>query len=616
MQKRIIFFVVAGMLVMQVSLGLISHFIADDIIRTSMQGRLHLTDIIGKNIDYILQSNLTRLQDISLTGSVDFEDGEWEKEKDALKIAYEYSIFTDGVFLLDVLGNVVMRYPHKSGAGINLLGIPYVSKTMSGRRPVISDVYRVSPTGRQVIFALVPLKNRDGEIIGVAGGEINPANYMFTRIIKATPAGEDTCIELIDSHGTIISSNDPKRILTSADHNEYLGNLIARKEFTVGRCHRCHSEGAREDGRTEDILAFAPLSVAPWGIAVREPQSIVFSNSRKLNKILGVLGVFFIITAAGLAVGLSRSIVRPIQSLMGAARRIGRGELEEPVRVSSKDEVGTLALSFEKMRVRLKESLDRLREHSDELEKRVAQRTKELMKRRKQLSTLFHKAIGAQEEERKRIARDLHDETSQTIAALGMSLEIAHIALRENRLTPEMIHEQMDKVEQLLDGIGRLIQDLRPPVLDDLGLEAAVRWMLDSHLVERGIKYTLMSSEEFERGGGGNGVFMDETNQLAVFRIIQEAVINICKHSSASNVYVSLSSTDSRVLVEIEDDGVGFDVETVFKGSHAGMDGGYGLLGMRERVELLDGALDVTSGHLRSGGGTHIMISIPLKSLR
>jgi signal transduction histidine kinase len=609
MRRKIIFLVVVSMLIILTSLGVISTLSVNDSIERSLDSHLTLAKILSRNIDYILEKNLTRLHDISLSGQIDLNDEDWEPEKKALKTAYEYSIFTDSIFLLDEQGNVILTYPHKESAMVNLLGIPYVGRALSGQKPVVSDVYTMEPTKKKVILALVPLKDREGNLIGVVGGEIDPANYMFSRIIKSTAAGTDT-IEIIDSHGVVISSNDARRILTHTDHNRFLGNLINEKRSTVSTCHRCHQAEGSSKPMTKDMLAFAPLSVAPWGVSVREPQDLALAPSTNLKKVFFVLSLIYIVTAVMLSIGLSRSIVSPIKSLIRATHRLGRGDLSEPVEVSSRDEIGALARSFDTMRARLAEFNNRLQKYNVELEQRVLDRTRELVRGKKQLALLLDEVIRAQEDERKRIARELHDETSQSIAAIGMSIEIASIALEEKKLTPGMLQELRHRVSQLLDDMNMLIQDLRPPVLDDLGLKSAIRWLLERHLAEKGIKYRLSASPEFETLGMGDGLIKEQA-ELTLFRVIQEAVINISKHADASNVEVSLSLKDSHMFMEVIDDGVGFDVRKVMdEGSE---DGGYGLLGINERVGLLEGTLNI---HSRPGEGTRITLNIPLSSLQ
>ena len=598
MRRRITFSVILGIFTILFSLGIISYLSVHDSIQRSLTNRLTLANIIGKYFDYLLDSNVARLYDISISGKIDFGDNDWEPEKKALKAAYEYSIFTDRIFLMDLNGNVVMTYPHQEGGNINLLSIPYVSRTLAEMKPVISDVYTIEPTQRKVIFAFVPLKNKDGKTIGVAGGEINPTNYLFTQIIKSIPVGANTNIELVDSHGTIIASNDPSRVLTCSDHNKYLGNLIAKKKSSVGTCHRCHTEEAQKT-RTKDMLAFAPLNAAPWGISVREPQEIVFSPATKLKKGFFILTFISVATALLLGVGLSRGIVKPIQSLINATVKISRGNLSDPITVSSKDEIGILAQSFDAMRLKLSESLESIQKHNVELEHRVLERTQQIRQSRQKVEGLLKQIISSQEEERKRIARGLHDEILQDLSAFLIKLEIC-------RLYPEQI--SLGKIDEMkgiaiktLDGLHNVIQNLRPSVLDDLGLGAAVKWLLDNHLGEKGIRFFLTVDAQTDKR-------FNPRAEITLFRIIQEAVINISRHSGAENVFVMLRAKDDLVLVEIEDDGEGFDVHSVLRYT-ADSGRGLGLMGMKERASLLDGKLEICSS---VGRGTQLSLRVPI----
>lgn len=600
MRRRITLSVIFGIFPILIGLGVVSYLSVNDSIQRSLANRLTMADIIGKYFDYILETNLARLYDISISGRIDFEDNDWEPEKKALKAAYEYSIFTDRIFLMDLYGNVVITYPHQEGGKVNLLSIPYVSRTIAEKKPIISDVYTIDPTRRKVIFAFVPLKNKVGKLIGVAGGEINPTNYTFTQIIKSFPSGTSTDIELVDSHGTIIASDDPKRILTSSDHNKFLGNLIAAKKSTVGTCHRCHSEKASDGGKTNDMLAFVPLSTAPWGVSVREPQEIVFAPSTKLKKGFFILSLISVVTALLLGIGLSRGIVRPIQSLINATRKIGKGNLSEPIKVSSRDEIGTLALSFDDMRIKLYESIESIHRHNIELENRVLERTRQIRQSREKVETLLKKLISSQEDERKRIARELHDDILQDVSASLIKLDICK--MHPEKISVEKIEEMRMIALKTIDGIHNVIQNLRPTILDDLGLEAGIKWLLDKHLGEKGINHYLTIDAEPNRRFAP-GV------EIALFRILQEAIINISRHSEAGNVFVIMKTEKDSVVVDIDDDGEGFDVPSVLRHTTDG-GRGLGILGMKERASLLDGKVTVCSS---PGSGTKVSLKIPLK---
>lgn len=615
MQKKIIISTLLSVVIILLSLGIISTLSINESIRHSLTERTELAGILASYTDYRLENNLTRLYDISLSGAVDLNDNDWEGEDSSLRTAYQYSIFTDGIFLLDLQGNIIHSYP----PGLtkrNLMGVPYVKACIKEDKAVISNIYTEENTNRKVIFVLVPLKDKRGRAIGAVGGEINPTNYILTNLIRAIPTRGDTIIELVDSYGVVIASNNPVRIFACSDRNKILGNLIATKQKSVMKCHRCH-EGEQspvggEREKTIDMLAFAPLTEAPWGITVREGEARVFAPSSQLKRKFLILGLISIGSALIFAIGVSKSIVNPIKSLTMASKKIADGNLRDPVRVMSRDEIGALGMSFETMRQRLSDSLDKIQRYNVQLEERVLERTKELQQSRRRLSKLLHELISAQEDERKRIARELHDETSQSIAALGMSIEIAGIALKENALTPEKIYELRGKVSQLLEGISRLIQDLRPPVLDDLGLESGVRWLLERHFAAKGVAYRLVTSKEFEDLINSEETALDDKTIFRLFRIIQEAIINISKHANAKNVTVSLLYGGSAMRVTITDDGVGFDVQTVFREADMGTNAGYGLIGLKERVALLDGTVDIASS---PGKGTEISIILPRSSL-
>jgi signal transduction histidine kinase len=605
MQKRILLLVVVCIVIVLVSIGVVSQMSVDQSIQHSLDTHLMLATFISTNIDSILERNITRLNDISTLGLIDLEDGNWDYERKALAFAYEYSIFTDGLFMTDLDGNVVTTYPHREGGYVNLLSLSSVVEALTKQRTVVSDIYTFPNTDRRVIFVLVPLKNLSGETMGLVGGEINPTNYLFSTSLKSISRDGRMLIEMVDSHGTVISSNHPERMLTHADHNKFLSDLIRDRRNFVGTCHRCHTDTGTGQSREADMLSFASLSFAPWGISVRDPQSVVFAPSTSLKKSFLVISLILIAASVLLAIGLSKSIVKPLRTLTAATKKIAGGDLSEPIAVPRHDETGVLAKSFDIMREKLAESLESISSYNLELEHRVEERTREIEERKQQLATLLDEGMRSQEEERRRISRELHDETSQTLAALGMALDIAMMALREGALTEEMLGEIRTRLTGLVDGIHRIIQDLRPPVLDDLGLESAVNWLCERHLAGQGIDYSL-SAESLSY------VPIDKRSELRLFRVFQEAIMNIVRHSEASYACLNTTLTRSALVVTIVDTGVGFNVREALGSTGKKGLTGYGLLGMGERVKQLRGDIVVDS---YLGEGTHISINIPRENL-
>jgi signal transduction histidine kinase len=598
MQKRIFISVFISILIMLASLGLISYLRVHESIRRSFEERLATTEMIASYIDHMIETNLTRLYDISLSGKIDFMDGDWRPERAALRDAYEYSIFTDGIFLLDRYGNVVQMYPYRESGMVNLLSIPAVSKALSEMKPVISGMYTMEPIKKKIIFALVPLKDRNGEVVGAAGGEINPTHHLIAELIASTSLKKNTIVELVDSQGVIIASNNPGRVLTCSDHNRFLSTLIGKKKSSVGACHRCHGGERHDEEKTKDILAFAPLSLAPWGVSMREPEEAVFSPSTRLKKGFSILALVSLATAFVLALGLSRSIVRPVRMLIEAARRIGSGNLSEPIKIQSRDEIGTLARSFDDTRVKLAESLASIQRYNVDLEMRVYERTKQLEEKQLANKTLLKKVITSQEAERRRIARELHDESLQALSALLMGIELC--GLHPERITREKVSAMSDIVTRIINEMNNLVQNLRPTVLDDLGFEASIAWILDRNLKDKGITCRLNMDDL-------SGRQFTQEFQITLFRIVQEASMNIARHSKAQNVFVHMKNNDRQFMMSIEDDGDGFDTVSALRNTLSGR--GLGILGMKERAALLNGNLTVCSA---PGAGTLLLLRIPL----
>jgi len=611
MQKRITLLVVLSMLIIFVGLGVVSYLSVRHSIKSSLDARLTLAEIISEYFDYVIESNLTRLYDLSITGKFDLRDNDTDPELGAMRRAYEYSIFTDGIFVLDHRGTLILGYPYREETGLSFLNVPYVQRALEEGKPVISEVYTGEITGKKLIYALVPLKDKDGATIGLAGGEIDPTNYAFSRIIQAIPLQPSRLIELIDSHGIVIASNDAHRILTRTDHNEFLGNLIHQRKSIVGTCHRCHEAGGRAEDRSEDTLAFAPLSLAPWGVAVREPREIVFAPATDLKKWFAILGVISLATALLLSVGLSLSIVRPLQELGRASQRIGEGHLSQPVVVESAGELGSLARSIDEMRVRLADSLQRIQRQNSVLEQRVADRTRDLAKSHEKLSQLLKRVITAEEGERKRVARELHDDTSQALNAILMSIDTVRLSLSADDPLVERLAAMREHCLTTLHGLHQVIRDLRPPVLDDLGLASAIRWVLESRLRERGIDYNLLVETSWRDAAAHSDLGLERADvELLLFRVIQEAVTNIVKHAQATLVKVTLCLEGAHVVLRVHDDGIGFDPDSLAAdaGDRAAV-GGYGILGMQERVALLDGKMTIRSD---PGEGTEITVAVPI----
>ena len=215
---------------------------------------------------------------------------------------------------------------------------------------------------------------------------------------------------------------------------------------------------------------------------------------------------------------------------------------------------------------------------------------------------LFRRVVAAQESERQRIARDLHDETGQSLTAIGMGLRgLADEISPRNQTQRDILGQLQSLASDSLRELQRIISDLRPAHLDDLGLSATLRWYTN--------RLQEMSNLNIKVDISGEEHLLDEAARIAIFRIIQEALNNIIKHSRATSVTVNLAYTEESARILVRDNGVGFDMDTVK--NRAGRIS-LGLSGMGERAALLGGTVEV---HSRPNYGTEVEAVIPYKAV-
>ena len=224
-------------------------------------------------------------------------------------------------------------------------------------------------------------------------------------------------------------------------------------------------------------------------------------------------------------------------------------------------------------------------------------RLEEARRRESVAGELLHRVVVAQEAERQRIARELHDETGQSLTALGLGLRSVASILHQN---PDKASSNLRQLEGMvtrtLDELQRLISDLRPSHLDDLGLPAALRWYANDMQIRSNIKVNMEITGDQRK--------LPSEVKTTIFRVTQEALNNVIKHAHARNVNVRLCFDPDIVSLLVEDDGIGFDVNVITNPKRPS----WGLLGMEERATLLGGNLEICT---QPGQGTQVKIAIP-----
>lgn len=235
----------------------------------------------------------------------------------------------------------------------------------------------------------------------------------------------------------------------------------------------------------------------------------------------------------------------------------------------------------------LRASNQELSEVRDNLEKRVQERTAELAAANEDLRQLSARLLYVQDEERRRLARELHDSIGQLLAAIGMNIGI--VRSQSDKLDARgarAVSENAQLVEQVSREIRTISHLLHPPLLEIAGLASALRWYIDGFSERSKIKVDIEIPEDFER--------LPNETELAIFRIVQECLTNIHRHSESETAAVFISQESSRLIVQVEDHGKGMPKEKQRELTESNRSGvGFG--GMRERVRQLGGTLEVKS---------------------
>ncbi len=599
MQKKLIIAVLLNVIVISATLGIFSYFAVHESIKRSLQSRLALARIISNYVEVFLNNNLYRLKDISLSGKVDLKDHDWRPEKRMLETVYKYSLFTEGVFLLDKHGNELLTYPPHVDYFSNLTYITYVNQVLQTGKPVISNVYTIEPLRKKVIFMMMPLRDSEGRINGIAGGILGPTERFLNELLQSGKIESNSYIEIIDANEIVVASDNPSRVFQHHNHDSTLSKMIMECKDGILECRHgfSHPDAAK---RPVDRLAFVPLSVAKWGVIVGQAEKDIFAPAIGLEGKFLFLVLIFIGTSIIFSIGMSLSIVRPLRSLIASTNKISSGDLSTPVGDLGSDEILTLSKSFDEMRKKLAESLESIKNQNAELENRVAIRTKQIRESGHKIEHLLKKVISSQEDERRRIARGLHDTILQDTSAFLIKLDICRV--HPDLITVDKIDEMRKIALETIDNIHLVIKDLRPSILDDLGIVAAIKWLLDRHLGGKGVTYYLDIESPITKR-------LPPRVEITLFRILQESMINIARHANAESVFVTLDAGDNYLLIIVEDDGDGFDVEELMR--HPIENGrGLGIIGMKERASLIDGIFQIYSV---KGEGTRMCLQIPLK---
>ncbi|MDO8473212.1 MAG: histidine kinase [Dehalococcoidia bacterium] len=753
--KKIVVLAFAGSAVVVAGFAVLAIWSLQESSQRSLQERLVLATAAAESVD---QYNATVLQQLSgIGGAVEeaISRGDMTGAGLELKSGQALPGFPfKTLFIADASGIVLSTMP-RSAAGdtATLMKLAGISNVISLKKPFVSGVENSLLDGNRSIIYTVPVVKPDGSISMALSVEMDLRSSQIGAYISAIKLGKTGYAQVVDGNGDLIASTQPEQVFGNVDHGDRFVALIQAQKSVVRTCHNCHAPDSGAVTRRKDVLAFAPLSTASWGVAVRQAEDEALADTMKLRENMFILGVLALAVAFPGTIAIASRAVRPVMALTEASKRMAAGDLETSIPEMGEDEVGILAENLEYMRKSLSDShqeVERRRKEAESLydigleisslldtdrilgsvvgeartllssdvsllmiigeqgelysralsgdvteelknvslargqgfagavvekgyplssedyvndptfvhdniidavvsgealrshlgvplkigtqvlgsltvaRRQVRAYTKqesdlllrlgnqasiaisnanlfeEVRNKEELRGQLLEKAIAAQEEERKRIARELHDEPAQIFSALVMQLEAMANELPASEAS---VKKRLQRLQGLagnaLETIRKIMADLRPTALDDLGLIPAIRQYAEGKLGDIGVKVNVRVANMGER--------LPAHMETVIFRVLQEAVNNVYKHAAAKVVSIELRRDGNSVIVSVRDDGKGFDKARAAK---PGTADGLGLLGIEERVGLLGGIVSVKS---KMGKGTELRIEVPVQ---
>jgi signal transduction histidine kinase len=398
-----------------------------------------------------------------------------------------------------------------------------------------------------------------------AAGAFSPSDLARRALSRVFRAGEEASAFVVNETGDIVFRSGPSLPAEMAPL-EHPGVVSALR----GESGTTYFSG--EAG--EHVIAFSPVTPVGWALVIEEPwQAVADPLLRSTEWAPLVLAPILIIALIGLGFG-ARQIVQPLQSLEEKATALAWGDfaaIEAPV--------GGIA-------------------EIQRLQSELVHMAHKVRSAQQSLRGYLGAITAGQEEERRRLARELHDDTIQSLIALNQRIQLAQLA-QDDSPAAAQLQEMQEMVSQLISDLRRQIHALRPIYLEDLGLAPALQMLCqeveDAHPL----------SVNFHTAGTLRRLGPDV--ELALYRIAQEALSNVARHAEASMADVLLAFSDGGVTLTVRDDGRGF--VTPESPAELAPQGHFGLLGIHERAELIGARLTLRA---RPGEGAQLQVEVPV----
>jgi len=470
--------------------------------------------------------------------------------------------FDGGLALVDARGDIVTATPSAADWTARAeMWQPWLKELRQRQAPLCSSPVHDPVSGQRVLLFGVPAG--DGRaLLGLASF----SHLGLPGLIDNLGAGQRAATFLVDGRGVIVYHPDAGQEGRDVSDHGGIDRLVAGEQGAA-----FHYE---PDGE-EVVIGYAPVPPAGWGLVVQEPWADAVGPLMRVSEWTPVILVLAAVIALLVIFFGGRYVIHPLQELDRRAARVAWGDFD-----AVQQPVGGVQ-EIEALRRTLNQMADQIRSYQTALRDYLAAVTL------------------AQEEERRRLAQELHDETTQALIAITQRVEMCEQATGDPARLARQLDEMRDLVAGALEDVRRLVHDLRPLYLEDLGLLPALEMLAgDVGQAEDAPQVTLDVVGPPRR--------LPADVELAVYRIVQEALSNVVRHAGATRAGVRVEFGDEALTLTVEDDGTGFAApdtpHTLARAGH------FGLLGMRERALRFGGHLSLRS---RPGEGTTVVVYLP-----
>jgi len=487
------------------------------------------------------------------------------------------------VILSDLSGNELMNTRAPIGSILPPLADPEALRRVAAtREPDVSDLTIDPITRTPAVWLSVPIfEGRN--LAYVASMNVFPA---LTSLLDQLHLPHDWIAALLDQQGhTLARTLDPQRYVGQPGTPDFL-KLAAQSE--EGWLPFVSREGVPVK------LAFDRVRPVNWTIAIAIPLKTLYAPLNRSMHVLILVGAAALLVALSLAILIGRRIARPISGLVEYAAAVGRGKLM-PLQPTGLRETDAVARSLHDAGEELQRGAAELRDS----ERRYRTLAADLARANQERQQLLQRTVDAQEAERQRIARELHDSFAQYLTAVRLGLNSIDKSCGTDTPAATKLQELKCLTTEIGHEISRMARELRPTVLDDLGLHSALAQYLE--------EWRERSQIEFDLQVHLNGQRLPQPVETALYRVTQEAIVNVVKHANASHAGVILEANDDQARLIVEDNGRGFELQRCELAS--GDVQHFGLIGMRERLALVKGTLEIETA---PGAGTTLFITVPL----